>query len=54
MMGAGKPGEDYGVRDFKAQFGGNLVEHGRFLHVCRPVVYWLGNKAIAFLKYLQK
>ena len=54
MMGAGKPGEDYGVRDFKAQFGGNLVEHGRFLHVCRPVVYWLGSKAIAFLKYLQK
>ena len=54
MMGAGKPDEDYGVRDFKAQFGGTLVEHGRFLHVCRPVVYWLGSKAIAFLKYLKK
>lgn len=54
MMGAGKPDEDYGVRDFKAQFGGNLVEHGRFLHVYRPVVYWLGSKAIALLKYLKK
>lgn len=27
--GAGKPHEDYGVRDFKAKFGGNLVCYGR-------------------------
>lgn len=54
MMGAGSPKEDYGVRDFKAHFGGNLVEHGRFLHVCQPVVYWLGSKALALLKYLHK
>ena len=39
MMGAGKPDEDYGVRDFKAQFGGNLVEHGRFLKVNNPLIY---------------
>ena len=25
MMGAGKPDEEYGVRDFKAEFGGDLV-----------------------------
>ena len=31
MMGAGKPDEEYGVRDFKAEFGGELVEHGRFI-----------------------
>lgn len=54
MMGGGTPGEDYGVRDFKAQFGGTLVEHGRYLHVCRPVIYWMGSKAIALLKYLHK
>lgn len=54
MMGAGTPKEDYGVRDFKAQFGGTLVEHGRFLHVCRPVIYWMGSKAIALLKHLHK
>ncbi len=27
--GAGKPGEEYGVRDFKAKFGGHLVCFGR-------------------------
>lgn len=27
--GAGTPGEAYGVRDFKAKFGGNLVNFGR-------------------------
>ena len=54
MMGAGTPKEDYGVRDFKAQFGGTLVEHGRYLHVCRPIIYWMGSKAIVLLKYLHK
>ena len=46
MMGGGSPGEDYGVRDFKAQFGGTLVEHGRFLYVCRPIIYKLGKAVI--------
>jgi lipid II:glycine glycyltransferase (peptidoglycan interpeptide bridge formation enzyme) len=27
--GAGKPSEEYGVRDFKAKFGGELVCYGR-------------------------
>lgn len=43
MMGAGKPGDQYGVREFKAQFGGELVEHGRFLRVNRRLVYFLGR-----------
>jgi serine/alanine adding enzyme len=30
--GAGKPDEEYGVRDFKAKFGGQLVNYGR--HTC--------------------
>ena len=33
IMGAGEPGVPYGVRDFKAEFGGKLVEYGRFLCV---------------------
>ena len=49
MMGAGTPKEDYGVRDFKAQFGGALVEHGRFIFVCRPVIYNLGKIVINIL-----
>lgn len=34
--GAGKPGEEYGVRDFKAKFGGNLVAYGRNSYIHRP------------------
>jgi len=34
--GAGKPGEDYGVRDFKAKFGGQLVCYGRNTQVHAP------------------
>lgn len=39
FMGAGKPDEAYGVRDFKSKFGGDLVEHGRFLCIIKPLVY---------------
>lgn len=31
--GAGKPNEKYGVRDFKAKFGGKLVCYGRNIHI---------------------
>jgi len=50
MMGAGEPGVPYGVRDFKAEFGGQLVEHGRFLYVCKPSLYRFGACVIKFLK----
>lgn len=39
FMGAGKPDQAYGVRDFKSKFGGDLVEHGRFLFVNKPLIY---------------
>ena len=50
FMGAGKPNIHYGVRDFKAEFGGELVEHGRYLYVCKPLLYNLGKKVIQILK----
>jgi hypothetical protein len=50
LMGAGKPDEPYGVRDFKAEFGGKLVEHGRFLCVCKPLLYWIGKMGVKILK----
>ncbi len=46
MMGAGEPGKAYGVRDFKAHFGGVLVEHGRFLYKCHPLIYKAGELVI--------
>ena len=50
MMGAGVPGVPYGVRDFKSEFGGELVEHGRFLCVCKPLLYKLGVLGVKILK----
>jgi serine/alanine adding enzyme len=35
--GAGKPDEVYGVRDFKAKFGGELVNYGRTTCVHSPI-----------------
>ena len=50
MMGAGKPEEAYGVRDFKARFGGEMVEHGRYLCISKPLLYRLGKLAVQILK----
>lgn len=35
--GAGKTDKEYGVRDFKKQFGGNLVNLGRYTKVYSPI-----------------
>ena len=50
IMGAGEPGVPYGVRDFKAEFGGKLVEYGRFLCVCKPMLFRLGVCVVKILK----
>ena len=50
MMGAGKPEEAYGVRDFKARFGGEQVEHGRYLCIRKPLLYWIGKTGVKLLK----
>ena len=50
MMGAGKPEEAYGVRDFKARFGGEQVEHGRYLYVRNPLLYKMGKLGVKLLK----
>ena len=53
MMGAGKPDEAYGVRDFKAKFGGTEVEHGRFLCITKPMLYKIGVLGVTILKKLK-
>jgi lipid II:glycine glycyltransferase (peptidoglycan interpeptide bridge formation enzyme) len=50
MMGAGKPEEAYGVRDFKARFGGEQVEYGRYLCVRKPLLYKIGKLGVKLLK----
>ncbi len=50
MMGAGVPGVPYGVRNFKAEFGGELVEHGRFLYIAKPILYRIGVLGVRMMK----
>ncbi len=50
MMGAGAPGQEYGVRDFKAKFGGQLVEHGRYLNILNPLLYAIGKAGVKLIK----
>ena len=50
MMGAGEPGVPYGVRDFKAEFGGTMVEHGRFIAIEHPLLYRIGAMGVKIMK----
>lgn len=53
FMGAGKPDDGgYGVRDFKLKFGGELVEFGRFVHVCNRLLFAVGKFGVKILKKL--
>ena len=50
FMGAGKPDIPYGVRDFKMEFGGEQVEHGRYVCVQKPILYRIGKWGVKWLK----
>lgn len=51
MMGAGAPNDGgYGVRDFKAKFGGQLVEHGRFKCVLNKPLYKIGTIGVQLIR----
>ena len=54
FMGAGRKDEMYGVRDFKSQFNGELVEYGRYLKVTKPFFYKIGKTGINFLTKRKK
>ena len=50
FMGAGVPDVPYGVREFKREFGGEMVEYGRFLCVRKPLLYKIGKLGVKLLK----
>ncbi len=52
MMGAGKPNDGYGVREFKSKFGGELVEFGRFKFISNPVLFNIGKVGLSLLQKL--
>ena len=52
--GAGKPGIEYGVREFKKGFGGDTIETGRFRKVNKKLPWILGSAAIKAMKIWHK
>jgi len=53
LMGAGKPHEHYGVREYKKQFGAEVVEYGRFVYISNPILYKIGKIGVSLLKKLK-
>lgn len=51
--GAGRPQEKYGVRDFKAKFGGGLVSFGRHVCVHQPGRLRLADTAYRFYRRMR-
>jgi lipid II:glycine glycyltransferase (peptidoglycan interpeptide bridge formation enzyme) len=54
FMGAGKPDGDYGVREFKAKFGGRLVDFGRFEKVHKSNLYRIAKIGFWFWQKLKR
>jgi len=52
--GAGSPNQSYGVRGFKSQMGGELVDFGRYEKVNNPVKMFIGKYGFYFYKKLFK
>lgn len=53
FMGAGVPNKLYGVRDFKMEFGGEVVEYGRYLYIRKPLLYKIGKWGVKMLKKIK-
>ena len=53
FMGAGAPDKDYGVREFKSKFGGELVEYGRFYNIYKPLLYQVGKTGVKIMKTIK-
>jgi len=53
FLGAGKPGKDYGVREFKSTFGGELVSFGRFTRINNRALFFIGKIGLKILNYIK-
>jgi lipid II:glycine glycyltransferase (peptidoglycan interpeptide bridge formation enzyme) len=54
FMGVGVPGRDYGVRDFKAKFGGELVNYGRYGRINNKFIYFITEIGFNILALLRR
>jgi lipid II:glycine glycyltransferase (peptidoglycan interpeptide bridge formation enzyme) len=53
LGGAGNPDEEYGVPNFKAKFGGELVSFGRNICVHKPLLLCLSKLGYRIYRFLQ-
>lgn len=51
--GAGKPNEEYGVREFKRRFGGKLVNFGRYKKIHSPIMVKIAKKGFEMYKKIK-
>lgn len=54
FMGAGNPKTEYGVRQFKSQFGGTQVNFGRFIRINKPVLFLLGSMGLKLSRIIYR
>lgn len=54
FMGAGIKGVEYGVRDYKSKYRGDLVEFGRFLKINKPAGYYIGSHSLGVFNKIKK
>ena len=53
FMGAGLKGEEYGVRKYKQEFGGDLNEYGRYRKVLKPLLFKVGETGLKILSKIK-
>lgn len=53
-MGAGKPNNEYGVRKFKLQYGGELIDMGRYEKIHKPVKMKIAKAGFKVWQFLKK
>lgn len=51
--GAGKPGVPYGVRDYKAKFGGGLVNFGRYEKIHKLILFRFAKSAFKLFRHIK-
>jgi serine/alanine adding enzyme len=54
FMGVGIPDREYGVREFKARFGGEMVNYGRFARINQRFFYGISEAGYNILTLLKK
>jgi hypothetical protein len=54
FMGVGIPEREYGVREFKSRFGGEMVNYGRFARINHKALYALAEAGYNLLAILKK